>query len=72
MSDLERIERYAKHALNDATWVRAAVRQLAVQPDFETRAEDTLNVAAIHLEEALAAVRQALTTFRDKPVQKSA
>lgn len=72
MSDLERIECYARHALNDATWARAAVRQLAVKPDFETRAEDTLNVAAIHLEEALAAVHQAITAFRAKPVQKSA
>jgi hypothetical protein len=72
MSELQRIERHAKHALNDATWAREAARRLTAQPDFETRAEDALNLAAIQLEEALSAVRQAITAFRAKPVQKSA
>jgi len=69
MSDLERIERYASHARRDAQSARAAVRQLRVQPDFETRAQDTLGVAAIELEEALSAVRQAMQEFTTKPVR---
>lgn len=70
MSDIERVERYAMHALNDAVWVRSAVRQLAVRPDFETRAEDALITAEIQLQEALSAVRETITAFRGKSVQK--
>ena len=69
MSDLERIDRYATHALRDAQSVRSAVRQLRVQPKFETRAEDTLGTAAIELEEALNAVRQAMQELTTKPIR---
>ena len=72
MSDLERIERYANHARNNATSVRAAVRILRVQPDFETRAEDALKVAEVELEEALNAVRVAMQEFTTKPVRVGA
>ena len=72
MSDLERIERYANHARNNATSVRAAVRLLRVQPDFDTRAEDMMKTAEVELEEALSAIRSAMQEFSTKPVRVGA
>lgn len=72
MSDLLRIEHYATKALNDARWTRNAVRQLRVQPDFETRAQDALKTAEAELEEALNTVRQAMHEFSTKPVRVGA
>lgn len=72
MSDLERIERYANHARNNAVSTRAAVRLLRVQPDFDTRAEDMLTTAEVELEEALSAIRAAKQEFSTKPVRVGA
>jgi len=72
MSDLERIERYANHARNNAVSTRAAVRLLRVQPDFDTRAEDMLKTAEVELEEALNAIRLAMQEFSTKPVRVGA
>lgn len=72
MSDLERIERYANHARNNAVSVRGAVRMLRVQPDFDTRAEDMLKTAEVELEEALNALRIAMQEFTTKPVRVGA
>jgi formate-dependent nitrite reductase cytochrome c552 subunit len=69
MSDLERIERYATHAQQDAMAVRGAVRLLRVQPNFETRAQDALKKAEAELEESLQLVRQAQQEFSTKPVR---
>ena len=66
--DLERIERYARHAVNDAANIVGTVRLLRAQPPFETRAEDTLKSAEADLEVALNAVRKAITEFKTKPV----
>jgi len=68
MSDLERIERYANHARNNAVSIRGAVRLLRTQPEFETRAEDMLKTAEVELEEALSAVRTAMQEFTTKTV----
>jgi hypothetical protein len=72
MSDLERIERYANHARNNALSARAAVRLLRIRPDFETRAEEGLKVAEVEIEEALSSIRAALQEYTTKPVRVGA
>lgn len=67
-SDLERIERYARHALNNAISITGAVRILRSQPAFETTAQDTLRSAEAELELTLDAVRKAMREFSAKPV----
>lgn len=66
--DLARIERYARHAVNDAANIVGAVRLLRGQPAFETRAAEILTSAATDLEIALSAVRKAMQEFSTKPV----
>ncbi len=66
--DLERIERYARHAVNDAANIVGTVRLLRNQSPFETRAADTLSSAEADLELALNAVRSAMQEFSTKPV----
>lgn len=66
--DLERIERYARHAVNDAASIIGAVRILRSQPAFETRAADVLSNAETDLQLALNAVRVAAAEFKTKPV----
>lgn len=66
--DLERIGRYAHHAMNNAIQITGAVRVLRAQPAFETRAEDQLRCAEAELEAALNAVRGAMREFSTKPV----
>jgi hypothetical protein len=68
MSDLERIERYARHARNDAINIYGAVRILRSRPTFETNAEDALRLAEEELEASLSAVRKARQEFTTKPV----
>jgi hypothetical protein len=68
MSDLERVERYARHAVNDALSAKSAVRALASRPGFETIAEDELRKAERDLTEALTAIRKSLSSYRKKPV----
>lgn len=67
-SDLERIERYARHALNSAISITGAVRVLRTQPKFDTAAEAALQAAEAELEITLDAVRKAMTEFSAKPV----
>lgn len=67
-SDLERIERYATHARNNAISVFGSVRLLRAQPAFTSRAEDALRVSEAELETALDAVRKAMNEFSKKPV----
>jgi hypothetical protein len=67
-SDLERIERYARHALNSAISITGAVRVLRSQPKFETNAEATLRAAEAELEVTLDAVRKAMQEFSTKSV----
>lgn len=67
-SDLERIERYATHARNNAISVFGAVRLLRSQPTFETKAHNALKLSEAELEIALEAVRKAMTEFSTKPV----
>ncbi len=67
-ADLDRIERYATHARNNAISITGAVRLLRTQPAFETKAEDALNLSEAELETALDAVRKAMTEFSTKPV----
>jgi len=66
--DLERVERYARHAMIDAITVTGAVRVLRSRPPFETRAEDALRLAEAELENSLNAVRRAMAEFSTKPV----
>ena len=66
-SDLRRIERYARHAINDAANIVGTVRLLRSQPSFETRAEDALKNAEADLELALNAIRKAMAEFNSKP-----
>jgi hypothetical protein len=68
VSDLDRIERYATRALNDARSLRQSVRLIRTQPNFETRAEDAMKTAETELSASLDAVRQALREFSTKPV----
>jgi hypothetical protein len=68
MNDLERIERYARHAMNDAISLTGAVRVLRTRPNFETSAEDQLRSAEAELERSLSAVRSAMREFTTKPV----
>lgn len=68
MSDLERIERYARHARNNAISITGAVRILRSQPAFATNAEDALRSAEVDLELSLDAVRKAMQEFTTKPV----
>lgn len=67
-SDLERIERHATHARNNAISVFGAVRLLRSQPKFDTKAEDALKLSEAELETALDAVRKAMKEFSTKPV----
>ena len=67
-ADLERIERNATRARNDAITAYGAVRLLRVQPGFETKAMEALKLSEVELETALDAVRKAMTEFSDKPV----
>lgn len=67
-SDLERIERYARHALNNAISIKGAVRVLRSQPKFDTAAEASLRSAETELETTLDAVRKAMQEFSTKPV----
>lgn len=67
-SDLERIERYAHHAMNNAISVTGAVRLLRSRPTFETNAEAALKSAEAELELTLDAVRKAMREFSAKPV----
>lgn len=67
-ADLERIERYARHALNNVISIKGAVRLLRSQPKFETTAEAQLRAAEAELETTLNAVREAMTEFSTKPV----
>ena len=67
-ADLERIERYARHALNSAISITGAVRLLRSQPKFETNAAAQLKAAEAELELTLDAVRKAMTEFSTKPV----
>lgn len=67
-ADLERIERYAHHAMNNAISVTGAVRLLRSQPHFETSAADALRRAEAELELTLDAVRKAMAEFSAKPV----
>lgn len=67
-ADLERIERYATDARNNAISIMGAVRVLRTQPAFETRAEDSLKLSEAELEIALDAIRKAMTEFSTKPV----
>lgn len=66
--DLERIERYAVHARNNAISIVGAVRLLRARPEFETKAEDALQAAEVELELSLGAVRKAMQEFTTKPV----
>lgn len=66
--DLERIERYSRHARNNAISVVGAVRVLRTQPPFETTAQDALRTAEADLETSLEAVRRAMKEFETKPV----
>jgi phosphate uptake regulator len=66
-SDLERIERYATHARNNAISITGAARILRFRPPFETRAEDALRMAEVDLETALTAVRMAMAEYNTKP-----
>lgn len=67
-ADLERIERYARHALNSAISISGTVRVLRTQPKFDTNAEAALQAAEAELEITLDAVRKAITEFNAKPV----
>ncbi len=67
-ADLDRIERYATHARNNAISLFGAVRLLRSQPDFETKAHDALKLSEAELETALEAVRKAMNEFSAKPV----
>lgn len=67
-ADLERIERYAHHAMNNAISITGAVRILRAQPNFETNAEAALQRAEAELELTLDAVRKAMQEFSTKPV----
>lgn len=67
-ADLERIERYAHHAMNNAICVSGAVRQLRAKPKFGTLAEAALKSAEAELELTLDAVRKAMREFNTKPV----
>jgi hypothetical protein len=67
-ADLERIERHATHARNNAISVFGAVRLLRSQPAFETKAQDALKLSEVELETALEAVRKAMAEFSTKPV----
>jgi hypothetical protein len=69
MSDLERIERYARHLRNDAIQLTGAVRILRARPEFETNAEDRMREAYAELAFALTAVRSAMKEFNAKPVE---
>ena len=66
--DLNRIERNARHAMNNAVSITGAVRILRARPAFDTRAEDQLRCAETELEAALNAVRKAMQEFSTKPV----
>ncbi len=67
-ADLERIERAATHARNNAISAFGAVRLLRSKPAFETRAFDSLKMTEAELETALEAVRKAMNEFSSKPV----
>lgn len=66
--DLERLERYATHARNDAISIVGAALVLRTRPPFETRAEEALRIAEGELETALDAIRRAMREYNLKPI----
>jgi hypothetical protein len=65
---LQRIESEAKWTAKHALTIQQNARQLAVMPDFETKATDELQAAKRELEAALALVNASITELNSKPV----